>query len=264
MSIKKLEQELSMPMFERTNRGIRLTAFGESFLERAAPAVSEFTRLERFVESLKKDASGDIRLGDGKCSYFLRPLADCLACFALDNPSVRLSVTECTSEELCENIDSGSLDVGFDFLPVDIEKFETIHVATIRFQLVISRQSKLTDLSEISFADLSGERFGLPGDIKKLSELITGRCVENGFEPDVYYSSDHPGILTQMVNKNYGVSFCPSADRELLMRAYENVVMPNLVPPLELKVGFVLSRKRKRTKAVNNLISYVLNDNSIA
>lgn len=263
LSVKKLEQELSQTLFDRSNRGASPTQFGALFLEKVTPVINEYDKLSQFVIEMKKNNSGSINFGAGKCSYLFRPLADCIADFIISNPTISMRISETDSYDICDAIDSGKLDLGFDILPVDPEKFETISIAKVGLSLVVSKKNKLSDYKEVMFSDLSEEYFGLPYGMSKMSNLITERCEKCKFTPNIYYNSDHPGLLTQMVNKNYGITFTSQRDSELIKRTYDNISVMRLNPPLELEIAFILSKKRKRSKAVNSLISYVLNDSAV-
>ena len=55
LSIRELEEELNLSIFERTNKGIRITEQGTEFLAYAKKAVSQYSLIEeRFLSEENK------------------------------------------------------------------------------------------------------------------------------------------------------------------------------------------------------------------
>ena len=70
--IKALEQELGLPLFIRTSRGMLLTEEGEKLLEKARYTLDCAQDLLLSAHMLRNDCSGDYLLGVNTDSRFLR------------------------------------------------------------------------------------------------------------------------------------------------------------------------------------------------
>ena len=108
MQIKRLEERLGAPLFERDGRHSRLTAQGELLLEHARRIV----RLnEEALALFSKDAlEGNVRLGTPD-DYADRFLPEILARFSRANPRAEVTVTCEPTPNLLERIHNGDLDL---------------------------------------------------------------------------------------------------------------------------------------------------------
>lgn len=109
MQMKRLEERIGKPVFERDGRQSRLTADGQRLLEYARrmlqlndEAISAFTEPE---------LTGSIRLGLPD-DYADRLLPRVLAAFARSHPGIEISVVCEQSTCIARRIEEGSLDLG--------------------------------------------------------------------------------------------------------------------------------------------------------
>ncbi len=61
-SIREIEHELGVPLFERHAKGVRLTSMGEVFVRRAATVDSELRRAREEIEQLKGHGTGQVSI----------------------------------------------------------------------------------------------------------------------------------------------------------------------------------------------------------
>ncbi|MDP6707261.1 MAG: LysR substrate-binding domain-containing protein [Alphaproteobacteria bacterium] len=61
--IKKLEGELGVPLFERTNRAVRITAAGEEIIAQAREVLAQVARIEATAKAHVDPLAGRLRLG---------------------------------------------------------------------------------------------------------------------------------------------------------------------------------------------------------
>ena len=61
-SIREIEHELGVPLFERHAKGVRLTAMGEVFVRRAATIDSELRRAREEINQLRGRATGQVAI----------------------------------------------------------------------------------------------------------------------------------------------------------------------------------------------------------
>ena len=61
-SIREIEHELGVPLFERHAKGVRLTSMGEVFVRRAATIDSELRRAREEIDQLKGHGTGEVSI----------------------------------------------------------------------------------------------------------------------------------------------------------------------------------------------------------
>ena len=109
-SIREIEQELGIALFERHAKGVRLTVMGAAFVRRAASVQAELRRATDEIEQLKGRATGEVALGMSPASVIsLMPSA--ISHFRKRYPHAVLKI----SESLFQPIESELLDGNVDF-----------------------------------------------------------------------------------------------------------------------------------------------------
>lgn len=124
--IRQLEEQLGIPLFNRTTRSVRLTAEGAELLSYARRAVGE---VEQGLRNILEAA--DLRRG--RVTLACAPTIACtrlppiLAAFEKEYPGIRIIVHELKSVDLFQRIRAGDVDFGLgpvigdgdlDFVPV--------------------------------------------------------------------------------------------------------------------------------------------------
>jgi DNA-binding transcriptional LysR family regulator len=64
-SIRALEADLGVDLFDRVSRGVRLTPVGRWLLARSRPLLDEAERLRREIEAIARQSRGQVRIGVG-------------------------------------------------------------------------------------------------------------------------------------------------------------------------------------------------------
>ena len=168
-SIRKLEDQLGKPLFERRPREVVLTELGEQLLERAR----EILRLidETLTEFSETGRHPRIRLGTIPtiAPYFLPRV---LGGFSAVRPDVRVVVQEDTTDQLLRRCSQGELDVVILALPVEI----SVGAKKERMQVKVRGQM--------------GERFAITCNGRRVPLAATGRQGE--FVAGVRYRAWQP------------------------------------------------------------------------
>lgn len=108
-SIRALEDELGMPLFDRVGRRIELTAFGRATLERARLLVSDAEELQGSGRRSRDGERGVLRIGmgSGPGAMLMTPL---LMTIALEHPQVHVEIARGGTELLVQSLRSRALD----------------------------------------------------------------------------------------------------------------------------------------------------------
>ncbi|MBK9428926.1 MAG: LysR family transcriptional regulator [Elusimicrobia bacterium] len=117
-SVKALERELGIALFERRGRRAALTPAGEALVAEAGPALDQWEGLaDRLKERLSGQAQGMLRIGAGEAAV-LYLLPDILKAFQKKHPKVRIVLHHQRAEETLRMLKSGELDLGVRSLTV--------------------------------------------------------------------------------------------------------------------------------------------------
>lgn len=130
-AIMQLEDELKIRLFTRTPRGVILTNEGKMLFEYTNSAISLLDTGEKKIKESRDLKEGELKIGvsDTISRYYLLPY---LEKFHKSYPNIKLKIINRTTEELCNLIKSGEIDIGICNLPIednslDIQKCKDIH-----------------------------------------------------------------------------------------------------------------------------------------
>lgn len=109
-TIKKLEAELGITLFNRGPKGVILTENGKIFYEFIKNGVESFINGEHKLTSLKNLETGTIRIGASTTvtRYFLLPFIEK---FHNEFPNIDISITNSLTTRLLSDLKKGSLDL---------------------------------------------------------------------------------------------------------------------------------------------------------
>jgi DNA-binding transcriptional LysR family regulator len=133
--VKALEEELGLPLFRRTPRGMQLTPEGGVLLEHAREALDAAGSLLFKARSLRREVRGTLRLGLNTDSIFLR-VSRTAALLEERHPQVELSLSTSVTGRIMEALRAGTLDAGFVFNEVDPVEFSFLPLCSFRLLIM--------------------------------------------------------------------------------------------------------------------------------
>jgi len=155
-SVRRLETELGVRLFERGVKGVTLTREGELLRGYVASAMGMLDAGESRMRMLTQLDAGELRIGasDTVSRWFLVPI---IKIFHEMYPNVSLSITNRTTTETLRLLQSGSIDIGYVNLPADgegvvFEECLPVHdvfVAAEEFSDLKDRPVALTELARL-------------------------------------------------------------------------------------------------------------------
>ena len=107
--IKKLEQELGTPLFDRIRRPIRLTLAGEKLLELAGPLVEGIESLATDTQQAQSEGPVTVGATANLMSHFLLRAVEA---FRDENPRVHLRLRSRLRSEMIDMVSQGDVDFG--------------------------------------------------------------------------------------------------------------------------------------------------------
>lgn len=165
--IKKLEEELGVTLFERTNRSVESTALGEAIVEQARRVLEQVDVLKQYAQSHQDPLVGSLRLGAiPTLSPYLMPRI--LRPLGKQYPQIKLILSEELTDTLIARLGNHEIDAALLATPVDNPNLESMPLFDEPFWLVHPRNHALSAKKKIARRDLDG------GDLLLLSE---GHCL---------------------------------------------------------------------------------------
>ena len=170
MQIQKIEDELSILIFDRTKKPVQLTEIGHKIVNQAKNIVNEADRIQDIVEQQKGFIGGEFRLGIiPTIMPTLLPMF--LSNFIKKHPKVKLIIEELNTEEIIIKLNNGHLDAAIAATPLLEDKIKEIVLYFEPFMAYIPEGHEHFDKKELEVSDLN------PDEILLLQD---GHCFRDG------------------------------------------------------------------------------------
>jgi len=207
--IKKLEDELGLALFERTNKRVMPTPAGFELIVQARVVLEEAEKLQQMAQQALDPMAGPLRLGviPTLGPYLLPHLVPQLRA---DYPRLSLYLREDLTANLIERLRSGALDAILLALPIQTDGLELIELFREPFVMALPKDSPLAGKSEVMETDLMGVQLLLLEDGHCLRDQALAVC---GL-PQPRGAEDFRGssleTLRQMVAAGVGCTLLPA------------------------------------------------------
>jgi DNA-binding transcriptional LysR family regulator len=228
--IRRLEDEVGLPLVERTTRQVALTEAGGVLVARARRVLAELEAAGTELQALRGMDTGHVTIGS---MHTMGPvdLSLPLALFHDRHPGVGLTVREQSSEEMAEMLRVDEIDLAFLSVTERVESHGLgLHqLVSEELVVVLPEDHPLSARSEVRMAELGEEQFISFRAGARLRELLFAAGRQAGFEPRVTLESNESQRICRLVARGFGVAILPRSDAERPMGAEISVV--RLVEP---------------------------------
>ncbi len=152
--IKQMEEALGVLLVERGRRYGGLTPEGAVVLAWARQSISEFEGLRQNLSKMKKDLTGQLRLGVVPAALPLISLL--LTPFAKQHSRVGITLRSLSSAEVQRGLDEFSLDAGITYLDDEpLARVRRYQLYTERYMFVAGARGDLREKQYISWKEAS-------------------------------------------------------------------------------------------------------------
>ncbi|WP_226016531.1 LysR family transcriptional regulator [Novosphingobium sp. FKTRR1] len=240
VAIRKLEEELGTPLFERDPRGVRLTAAGLAAL---LPARAALAQAELVRDAVRQGAAG-LRgrlviafIGSAIANLLPRLVSPFREAF----PNVELVLEEMNSVEIVRAIVGRKVDVGLVRLPVMDASPVVIDVIE-RDQLIAALPARLDRPRQsvgVALSDLAELPFIIYSPVSVLHATIRLACQRAGFAPRVTQEATQVQTILSLVQAGLGVALVPA---RAIRFAPEGVRLLQLADPIPIEMGIARAR----------------------
>lgn len=197
-SIKHLEEELGVTLFERKNRSIRLNASGKLLQSELLPIINSLDSLPGRLKEAEKQASHTIQL-------------NILAASALITQSI-ISFKKLYPEvnfRLLQSADEIDFDICISCTGSDKIPKESILLVNEKILLAVPSMSGYAKLKSISLSQVESEGFISFSGAKPFRNICDNYCKQVGFKPKIIFESDNQEAIKNLIESNLGVAFWP-------------------------------------------------------
>ena len=208
--IRKLEGELGVPIFERTNRSVSTTPAGDDIVACARRILAQVDRIQALAAARRDPLAAPLRLGViPTLSPYLMPLV--LRPLREHYPGLRLVLTEEVTDSLLHRLRSHEIDAALLATPVDDPALAQTALFDEPFWIAHTLDDPLYEVEEIGADALRGRDLLLLADGHCLSDQVAdlfGRPDTQGELADFRAASLE--TLLQLVGAGFGCTLVPA------------------------------------------------------
>lgn len=146
--IKKIENEIGLELFDRTNGDVRLTDAGRVYVEAGRKILDLEHQMEVSFSDIAAYKTGSLIIG--AAPYRTASMMPEIACaFKHIHPGMHLVIREGTTAELAEGMEHGEYDLCLTLLPLDGRLFTWEKVVEEELILAVPASMPLLDANEM-------------------------------------------------------------------------------------------------------------------
>jgi len=209
-TIQRLEEDLGVPLFDRTGRKLRLNEFGSRFLRRTERALFELEQGKQEIRDLSSLEHGKLELAVTTAST----LPNILREFRKKRPSIQFHVQMLTTQEMVTLLHRGEVDFCLSSPPIQGDDIECQIVFIDPILVAVPKGHRLADRNSVSLTELRDESFVGVKRGYGTRDLVDSVCKSVGFVPNYVYEGDEPARLSALVEAEIGIAFIPSTARD--------------------------------------------------
>lgn len=215
--IQVLEAALKVKLFDRSSKGVQLTAQGAAILPAVKKLVFQMDRLEVAVQEALLGRGRMVTIG-AIATAMASPLPAVIERLKTAVPDASISVIEIDSAEAPVALDEGVIDVAFARIEGDAGR--SIHaqpLLTERLGVALPRWHRLVDRDVIEMRELADEEFIMfPRSVSPtFFDGIIAACRLHGFTPRILHESRSITSQIAMVACSQGIALAPLALQSL-------------------------------------------------
>lgn len=205
-TIQRLEEDLGVPLFDRSGRKLRLNEFGNRFLRRAERALFELEQGKQEINDLSSAEFGTLKLAVTAASKLPQILRE----FLNIRPNIQFHVQMLTTQEMITLLHRGEVDFCLSSPPIQGEDIECQVVYIDPILVAVPLGHRLADRSSVSLTELKDECFVGVKRGYGTRDLVDSICKSAGFHLKYVYEGDEPTRLVSLVEAEIGLAFIPS------------------------------------------------------
>lgn len=262
MMIQKLEEELGVKIFDRSQLPVHPTEIGKRIIDQARVAVAQVNQIKEVVQEEKGIIKGVFRLGIiPTISPYLLPRL--MQIHSENKYDIRIIISELTTDQILKGLSNDSLDGGILATPLKEPAIREYPIYYERFYAYVSPLEKaLFAKTSLDEGDLTAARLWLLDEVHcfrtQILHLCNLRKRRGGSQQSIFsYEAGSIDTLINIVDKNDGLTVIPEMALANLSEAQMKNVRPfkNSTPVRE--VSLVTRKEFYRERLLHIIIDEV-------
>lgn len=254
-TIAELEEALSLALFCRTTRQVKLTEAGTAFYRETVATLRQLAQAELTARRTASGISGTVRIAytdfaiNGQLPEFLR-------LFREQNPDIRLDLSFAATTHQHKLLLDGRFDVGFMIGSLENSRFENFPFQIQSYVALVPSSHRLGAKHRVELAELADEAFvmGSAESWTAHRERVFSICYRAGFGPNIIQEASTSEGIFGLVAAGAGISIYSDCARNIQRRGLRVLDIDNL--PEKIPISAVWE-KQSSSLAVSQFCNFM-------
>ena len=251
VAIKKLEAELGIQLFDRSQKQLALTPEGAVFLNRIELALRNIQDAVLEVNDYKQLQKGTIKIGiPPMMGAYLFPKI--FSSFQKKYSHLDIYLHEEGSMSIREQLERDELDFGIIIISGASHNLQLLPMTTSQIVACVPENSPLAAKDCLTKEDIAAANVIMLKEGSFLRQTILGKLKEQSITPNIVLESNQVVTIKGLVASGVGISFL----LDMVLEDAPGVKAIPLEEPLFVDVGLAWKKDRYISKAAQSFIDF--------
>ncbi len=251
VAIKKLEAELGIQLFDRSQKQLALTPEGAVFLNRIELALRNIQDAVLEVNDYKQLQKGTIKIGiPPMMGAYLFPKI--FSSFQKKYSHLDIYLHEEGSMSIREQLERDELDFGIIIISGASHNLQLLPMTTSQIVACVPENSPLAAKDRLTKEDIATANVIMLKEGSFLRQTILGKLKEQSITPNIVLESNQVVTIKGLVASGVGISFL----LDMVLEDAPGVKAIPLEEPLFVDVGLAWKKDRYISKAAQSFIDF--------
>ena len=246
-SIKRLEAELGVKLFDRKKGGITLSDSGKLLVEELKPIMRSLDNLPKKLAETAKKQHQTIHLNVLAASILV---TNCIIAYKAKHPEVHFQFVQsqsATDYDLCITATLPRRNPATNQIMLEEDFF-----------LAVPASSAYAGYKEIDLAEVAEEGFIVMADTRPIRSICDQFCLEAGFTPDIVFESVNFESVRSLISAGLGVGFWPEYSWESAEPSKNMVLLPIKSPVCKRDIIITYNQEFSESPIVEDFYKFLI------
>ncbi len=249
--VAALESSLSMRLFDRIGHQVTLTEGGRQLLPQAQEILNKVVDIRRSLANLTDQVTGTLSMGTSH-HIGLHRLPPVLRKFSQNYPDVQLDLQFMGSENACNAVEQGQLELAIATLPTHPSpKLELTPIWDDPLCFVVGKDHPLAHINQLNLKILSEHQAVLPSIGTYTRDILEQAVTPKGITIQTGISTNYLETLKMLVSIGLGWSLLPGT----LLKESEFKILQIEDLQLARTLGAIRHHKRTLSNAARAMLA---------
>jgi len=261
MQLKKMELEVGVSIFDRSQQPIIPTEIGEKIIEQARIIVAEAKKIEEIVLDFSNTTAGELSIGIiPSLAPYLLPLF--IGGFTKKYPDIKVRLVELLTEEIVDQLKKGLIDVGILVTPLREKNIIEQPIFYEEMLLYVNKEHPFASQENVKTSELASPDLWLLSNGHCFRSQVINLCgYKANLKEDYHFEYESGSLETikKLVEIEGGFTLLPElAIADMNHQSKAMIKHFNLSKPLR-EVSFVYTRNYAKKRLLSLLEEEIIN-----